>query len=51
MTKLLLQKYRANAMAKDMYGRTPLHLAVAKKNIACIIRIFVEGGQLSAMDN
>lgn len=34
-----------------MYGRTALHLAVSKKNIACIIRIFVEGGQLAALDN
>jgi hypothetical protein len=38
-------------MAKDSYGRTPLHLAVAKKNIECIIRIFIEGGKLAALDN
>jgi ankyrin repeat protein len=41
LTKSLLQNFRANASAKDIYGRTPLHLAVSKKNIACIIRIFV----------
>jgi len=34
-----------------MYGRTPLHMAVAKKQIPCIIRIFVEGGQLNVVDN
>jgi hypothetical protein len=34
-----------------MYGRTPLHLAVAKKHIPCIIRIFVEGGKLNVLDN
>lgn len=51
LTKALLQKFRANTAAKDMYGRTALHLAVAKKQIPCIIRIFVEGGLLSCMDN
>ncbi len=34
-----------------MYGRTPLHLAVAKKQIPCIIRIFIEGGQLNSLDS
>ena len=34
-----------------MYGRSPLHLAVAKKHIPCIIRIFIEGGLLSSVDN
>lgn len=34
-----------------MYGRTPLHLAVAKKQIPCIIRIFIEGGHLNVVDN
>jgi hypothetical protein len=34
-----------------MYGRTPLHLAVAKKQVSCIIRIFIEGGHLNNMDN
>jgi len=51
ITKILLQNFRANAGSKDMYGRTPLHLAVAKKHIPCIIRIFVEGGQLNVPDN
>lgn len=41
LAKILLQKFRANTGAKDMYGRTPLHLAVAKKQIPCIIRIFI----------
>ena len=30
--KILLQKFRANVGAKDIYGRTPLHLAVMNKN-------------------
>ena len=51
LTKILLQKFRANTAAKDMYGRSPLHLAVAKKHIPCIIRIFIEGGLLSSVDN
>ena len=51
LTKILLQKFRANAGSKDIYGRTPLHLAVAKKHIPCIVRIFIEGGQLNATDN
>ena len=34
-----------------MYGRTPLHLAVAKKQVSCIVRIFVEGGQLNVLDH
>ena len=51
LTKILLQKFRANALSKDMYGRSPLHLAVSRKKIPCIIRIFIEGGQLSALDN
>jgi len=46
-----LQKYRSNAGAKDMYGRTPLYLAVIKKNIGCIVRIFIEGGKLTVTDN
>lgn len=41
LTKMLLQKYRANVQAKDIYGRTALHLAVARKSIPCIIRIFI----------
>lgn len=48
--KLLLQKFRANVSAKDCYGRTPLHLAVMNKNFECIIRIFIEGGTLGAMN-
>ena len=48
--KILLQKYRANVGARDIYGRTPLHLAVMNKNSECIIRIFIEGGQLGAMN-
>ena len=51
LTKTLLQKFRANTGAKDMYGRTPLHLAVAKKHVPCIVRIFIEGGQLNVLDN
>jgi ankyrin repeat protein len=51
LTKVLLQKFRSNAGAKDIYGRTALHLAVAKRQIPCIIRIFVEGGQLNSLDN
>ena len=31
--RILLQKYRANVISKDEYGRTPLHLAVENKNI------------------
>jgi len=50
LTKSLLQRFRANTGAKDIYGRTPLHLAVAKKQIPCVIRIFVEGGQLNSVD-
>lgn len=48
---LLTTKYRANTLAKDIYGRTPLHLAVAKKNIECIIRIFVDGGKFTSLNN
>ena len=51
LTRILLTRFRANTGAKDTYGRTPLHLAVAKKQIPCIIRIFIEGGQLHAQDN
>ena len=51
LTKILLQKFRSNTAAKDIYGRTPLHLAVSKKQIPCIVRIFVEGGQLATIDN
>ena len=50
LTKVLLQRFRSNTGAKDIYGRTPLHLAVAKKQIPCIIRIFIEGGHLHAQD-
>ena len=39
--RLLTQKFRANTQSKDIYGRTPLHLAVENKNIECIIRIFI----------
>lgn len=49
--RILTQKYRANVHAKDCYGRTPLHLAVENKNIECIIRIFIEGGQFNVMNN
>ena len=49
--RILLQKYRANALSKDIYGRTPLHLAVENKNIECIIRVFIEGGQMNALNN
>ena len=38
---VLTTKYRSNTLAKDIYGRTPLHFAVAKKNTECIIRIFI----------
>lgn len=38
-------------MAKDAEGRTPLHLAVAKGHISCIVRIFIEGGELKCLDN
>lgn len=48
--KILLQKYRANVLAKDCYGRTPLHLAVMNRNYECIIRIFIEGGTLGIMN-
>jgi ankyrin repeat protein len=47
---VLTTKYRANTLAKDSYGRTPLHLAVAKKNIECIIRIFIEGGKFTSLN-
>ena len=49
--RLLTQKYRSNVHAKDCYGRTPLHLAVENKNIECIIRICIEGGQFNIMNN
>lgn len=32
LVNILTTKYRANPSAKDYYGRTPLHLAVAKKH-------------------
>lgn len=51
LLNILTTKYRAHTLAKDIYGRTPLHLAVAKKNIECIIRLFVEGGKLSSINN
>ena len=31
--RLLTQKFRANVQSRDIYGRTPLHLAVENKNI------------------
>ena len=49
--RVLTQKFRANVQSRDIYGRTPLHLAVENKNIECILRIFIEGGQLSALNN
>lgn len=33
LVNILTTKYRANTLAKDNYGRTPLHLAVAKRHI------------------
>lgn len=51
LTKILLQKYRANSESKDVNGHTPIHLAVINKKIACIARIFVEGGDLHNLDN
>ena len=33
LVNILTTKYRAQPLAKDSYGRTPLHLAVYKKNI------------------
>jgi ankyrin repeat protein len=48
---ILTTKYRANVLAKDVYGRTPLHLAVAKKHTECIIRLFIEGGKLTSLNN
>jgi ankyrin repeat protein len=51
LTKVLLQKFRANPVAKDAEGRTPLHLAVAKRHISCMVRIFIEGGELKCLDN
>lgn len=50
LCRLLIQKYRSNCHAKDCYGRTPLHLAVENKKVECIIRIFIEGGQLNAIN-
>lgn len=50
LCRLLTQRYHSNCHAKDCYGRTPLHLAVENKNIECIIRIFIEGGQLSSIN-
>lgn len=32
LVNILTTKYRANTLAKDIYGRSPLHFAVAKKN-------------------
>jgi ankyrin repeat protein len=32
LVNLLTIKYRSNPLAKDIYGRTALHLAVAKKH-------------------
>lgn len=51
LVNALTTKYRANTLAKDIYGRTPLHLAVAKKHTECIIRIFVEGGKFTSLNN
>jgi len=51
IVNILTKKYRANTLAKDEYGRTPLHLAVSKKNIECAIRIFIEGGKLTSLNN
>lgn len=51
LVNILTIKYRGNPSAKDFYGRTPLHLAVARKNTECIIRIFVEGGKFTALNN
>ena len=51
LVNILTTKYRANPAAKDFYGRTPLHLAVAKKHNECIIRIFIEGGKFTALNN
>jgi ankyrin repeat protein len=48
--RILLQKYRANCHSKDCYGRTPLHLAVENKHVECIVRIFIEGGHLNALN-
>ena len=47
----LTTKFQSNALAKDRYGRTPLHLAVSKKHIECVIRIFIEGGKLASLNN
>jgi len=47
----LTTKYRANTIAKDIYGRTPLHLAVTNKHAECVIRIFIEGGKLISINN
>jgi ankyrin repeat protein len=33
LVNILTTKYRSNVLAKDIYGRTPLHLAVSKKHI------------------
>jgi ankyrin repeat protein len=51
LVNILTKKYRANTLAKDEYDRTPLHLAVVRKNIECAIRIFIEGGKLTSLNN
>lgn len=51
LVNILTTKFRANPLAKDIYGRTPLHLAVSKKHSECIIRIFIEGGKFSSLNN
>ncbi len=47
MVKTLLQIYNANPNCKDIFGRTPMHLAVNKNKMECAIRIFIEGGKLN----
>ena len=51
IVNILTTKYRANTLAKDQYGRTPLHFAVAKQHAECIIRIFIEGGKFTSLNN
>lgn len=47
---MLIQQYHANFDAKDIYGRTPLHLAVANQKVECIYRLVIEGARTNLMD-
>lgn len=47
---MLVDKYHSNFDAKDIYGRTPLYLAVVNQRIECIYRLVISGAKLNIMD-